>query len=113
MKIKSDGSTAAYYELPQDATELQHLISHKNMNAQIGEIFRACYRYGEVAHSEMLRDAKKIMFYAQAEIDRLENISRTNHDQKNSCEPAQHTTQPEEPYGPEAGPYGEDFTSQY
>jgi len=75
MKIKSDGSTAEYYELPQDATELQHLISHKNMNAQIGEIFRACYRYGEVAHSEMLRDAKKIMFYAQAEIDRLENIS--------------------------------------
>lgn len=166
MKIKSDGSTAAYYELPQDATELQHLISHKHMNAQIGEIFRACYRYGEVAHSEMLRDAKKIMFYAQAEIDRLENISRADinkpepspstrgihiasyeeqpdgsaivhidmdpevhrlvieegflslvrkycDDQTNSCEPAQHTTQSEEPYGPEAGPYGEDFTSQY
>lgn len=78
MKIKSDGSTAKYYELPQEATELQHLISHKNMNAQIGEIFRACYRYGEVEHSEMLRDAKKILFYAQAEIDRLENISRAD-----------------------------------
>ena len=75
MKIKSDGSTAAYYELPSNATELQHLIAHKNMNAQIGEIFRACYRYGEVEHSEMLRDAKKILFYAQAEIERLENIS--------------------------------------
>ena len=164
--IKSDGSTAEYYELPQDATELQHLISHKNMNAQIGEIFRACYRYGEVAHSEMLRDAKKIMFYAQAEIDRLENISTadiakqesnsgiariniTNYeeqpdgsaivhldmgpeaqrllieegflslvrkycdDQKNPCESASHQTQLEESYGPEAGPYGEDFTSQY
>ena len=78
MKIKSDGSTAKYYELPQEATELQHLISHKNMNAQIGEIFRACYRYGEVEHSEMLRDAKKILFYAKAEIDRLENISRAD-----------------------------------
>lgn len=78
MKIRSDGSTAAYYELPQDATELQHLIAHKNMNAQIGEIFRACYRYGEVEHSEMLRDAKKILFYAKAEIERLENISRTD-----------------------------------
>ena len=72
--IKSDGSTAKYYELPEDATELQHLISHKNMNAQIGEIFRACYRYGEVAHSEMLRDAKKIKFYAEAEIARLEKL---------------------------------------
>ncbi|WP_323034245.1 hypothetical protein [Pararhodobacter sp.] len=47
----SDGSTASYYELPQGATELQHLISHRNMNAQVGEIFRACYRYGIVAHS--------------------------------------------------------------
>lgn len=71
MSIKSDGSTASYYELPKDSTELQHLISHRDMNAQIGEIFRACYRYGMASHSDKLRDAKKIMFYAQAEIDRL------------------------------------------
>ena len=71
MKVKSDGSTASYYELPVGATELQHLISYKDMNAQMGEIFRACYRYGEVAHSEMLRDAKKIRFYIDAEIERL------------------------------------------
>ena len=70
--IKSDGSTAKYYELPDNATELQDLISCKNMNAQIGEIFRACYRYGQVEHSEMLRDAKKIKFYAEAEIRRLQ-----------------------------------------
>ena len=70
----SDGSTADYYEVPSNAVALQDLISHKNMNAQIGEIFRACYRYGEVAHSDMLRDAKKIKFYAEAEIKRLENL---------------------------------------
>ena len=67
----SDGSTASYYELPAGATELQHLISERNMNAQIGEIFRACYRYGRASHSNKLRDAKKILFYAQAEVDRL------------------------------------------
>jgi len=72
---KSDGSTASYYELPEGSTELQHLISHRNMNAQIGEVFRACYRYGLVEHSEMLRDAKKIKFYAQAEIERLEKLA--------------------------------------
>jgi hypothetical protein len=71
---KSDGSTASYYELPENATELQHLISHRNMNSQIGEVFRACYRYGLVSHSDMLRDAKKIKFYAQAEIERLEQL---------------------------------------
>ena len=73
----SDGSTADYYELPAGATELQDLISHRNMNAQIGEIFRAAYRYGIASHSGKLRDAKKIKFYIDAEIKRLrETISR-------------------------------------
>ncbi len=69
----SDGSTASYYELPTRASELQDLISHKNMNSQIGEIFRAAYRYGESSHSDELRDAKKIKFYIDAEIKRLES----------------------------------------
>ena len=70
--VHSDGSTASYYELPAGASELQQLISHRNMNAQIGEIFRACYRYGLVSHSPCERDIKKIIFYAQAELARLE-----------------------------------------
>jgi len=70
----SDGSTASYYELPTRASELQDLISHKNMNSQIGEIFRAAYRYGESSHSDELRDAKKIKFYIDAEIKRLESL---------------------------------------
>ena len=69
---KSDGSTASYYELPEGAVELQDLISYKNMNAQIGEIFRSCYRFGQASHSDKLRDAKKIKFYILAEIKRLE-----------------------------------------
>ena len=75
MKEKSDGSTASYYELPPGAQQLQALISHRNMNAQIGEIFRACYRSGLVEHSDELRDAKKILFYAKAEVERLEKQS--------------------------------------
>lgn len=70
-KAKSDGSTASYYELPPNATELQHLIAYKNMNAQMGEIFRANYRYGEVSHSDKMREINKIIFYAQAEKERL------------------------------------------
>lgn len=77
---KSDGSTASYYELPKLAYQLQDLISHRNMNAQMGEIFRACYRYGLVEHSEMMRDAKKIKFYAEAEIARLELLEQKNED---------------------------------
>ena len=74
MKERSNGSTAGYYQLPSGATQLQDLISQRNMNAQIGEIFRACYRYGLVEHSDMLRDARKILFYAKAEVDRLEKL---------------------------------------
>ena len=69
---KSDGSTAEYYKLPDYAKEIQHLINHKNMNANIGEIFRTSYRYGFASHSDQMRDAKKIVFYANAEVERLE-----------------------------------------
>lgn len=69
---KSDGSTANYYALPPGANELQDLISYRGMNAQVGEIFRACYRYGLASHSDRLRDAKKMKFYSEAEIARLE-----------------------------------------
>lgn len=72
----SDGSTASYYQLPEGAKELQDLISYRNMNSQLGEIFRACYRYGQASHSDQMRDAKKIAFYAAAEIERLEKYGR-------------------------------------
>jgi hypothetical protein len=70
---QSDGTTANYYVLPEGAEQLQDLISERDMNAQIGEIFRACYRYGKVEHSSKLRDINKILFYAQAEKERLQN----------------------------------------
>lgn len=71
-KQQSDGSTASYYELPEGATELYHLIIAKDMNGQMAEIFRACYRYGQVAHSPKERDLKKIIAYAQQELERLQ-----------------------------------------
>jgi len=69
---KSDGSTAEYYKLPSYAKELYQLTNYKNMNANIGEIFRTCYRYGFASHSDQMRDAKKIVLYANAEVERLE-----------------------------------------
>ncbi len=69
--VVSDGSTASYYELPEGSSELYHLIIHKDMNAQMGEIFRAVYRYGQVSHSPKKRDLKKIIRYAEQELERL------------------------------------------
>jgi hypothetical protein len=73
--IKSDGTTASYYELPAGCSELQDLISYRNLNAQDGEIFRAIYRKGRASHSDELRDARKVLFYAQAEVARLEALA--------------------------------------
>lgn len=73
---KSDGSTASYYELPEGCAELQELISYRNMNAQDGEMFRALYRKGLASHSDEMRDAKKILFYAKAEVERLEKYGK-------------------------------------
>ena len=86
----SDGSTADYYELPDGATELQDLISHRNLNAQDGEIFRAIYRKGRASHSDELRDARKVLFYAQAEVKRLEKLAATPSafGQQNMIDPA-------------------------
>ena len=80
MRVTSDGSSASYYELPNNASELQDLISAKNMNAQIGEIFRECYRYGQASHCDEIRGIKKILFYANAELKRLNNQKPSHED---------------------------------
>ena len=86
MTNKSDGSTASYYELPPGCTELQDLISYRNLNAQDGEIFRAIYRKGRASHSDELRDARKVLFYARAEVKRLEALATVK--QSLTVEPA-------------------------
>ncbi len=74
--ITSDGKSADYYKLPKDAKEIQDLISFKNMNAQIGEMFRGLYRYGQCSHSDEIREIKKVIFYGQAELERLEKYGK-------------------------------------
>jgi uncharacterized Zn finger protein (UPF0148 family) len=72
-KATNDGSNngTSHYNLPKGATEVKHLIWHKNMNAQVGEIFRAAYRLGTASHSSRERDLKKIIAYAEQELERM------------------------------------------
>lgn len=69
----NDGSNqgTSHYNLPENATELKHLIWHKNMNAQVGEMFRAIWRLGTASHSSKERDLRKIIAYAEQELERL------------------------------------------
>lgn len=71
----SDGSTASYYELPQGATQLQDLISHRNLNFFDGVLLCLCYDHAvAVSNSEKLRLAKEMVENAEWEVRRLESL---------------------------------------
>lgn len=70
--IKSDGGSTSYYELPVGATELNDLIEHKKMSFALGNIFKACYRYGEKDAASRLYDLNKIIYFAE----RLKTIEK-------------------------------------
>lgn len=61
---KSDGGATDYYELPANASELNDLIEHKEMSFALGNIFKACYRFGEKDTASRLYDLNKIIYFA-------------------------------------------------
>lgn len=73
----SNGSKASYYDLPEGAKVLGDLIAYRNLNHAYGEIFCAIYRSGRASHSDELRDARKVLYYAQSEVRRLEALDQT------------------------------------
>jgi hypothetical protein len=72
MTVKSDGGATKYYELPEHASELKHLISHKGMSFARGNVFKACYRLGEKDGPDLLYDLRKMQFFIDDMIDMLE-----------------------------------------
>lgn len=60
----SDGGSTDYYQLPENASELNDLIEHKEMSFALGNIFKACYRFGEKDTASRLYDLNKIIYFA-------------------------------------------------
>lgn len=75
-KVQSDGGSTSYYELPEHATELRHLISYKSMSKSRGDIFKACYRLGEKQGADVLYDLNKMKFFVE---DLIEMHERGEH----------------------------------
>jgi len=44
--LEEGGSTPSQYALPKGAKDIQDLIEYRNMGFALGNIFKACYRYG-------------------------------------------------------------------
>lgn len=70
----SDGSSTDYYKLPVGATDIIDLIEHRNMNFSIGNIFKACFRLNQKDGNDDLYDLRKIKFFVEREIARLEKL---------------------------------------
>lgn len=60
---RNNGGSTNYYELPQDASELQDLIEHKKMSFSQGNIFKATYRLND-KHADITYDLNKIIWFA-------------------------------------------------
>lgn len=75
-KMVSDGGSTDYYKLPDHASELRHLISHKGMSKSRGDVFKACYRLGEKDGAEILYDLKKMKFFVEDLIEMYERGER-------------------------------------
>lgn len=72
--IKSDGgSTPGYYGLPEGATDVQDVIEMKQMSWAQGNIFKAAYRLGNKDGTSVEYDLRKIIYYAQRELERREH----------------------------------------
>ena len=69
--VTSDGSSTSYYKIPENATDLIDLIEHKNMNFAVGNIFKACYRLDQKEGNDDAYDLRKIIFFAQRELNRI------------------------------------------
>jgi len=76
MKVtkQPDGWSSDYYKIPPGTTELGDLIEHRNMNFNVGNIFKAAYRLGSKPGVSDLYDLKKILWFVQREIARIENV---------------------------------------
>lgn len=72
--VKSDGGGSQnYYDLPLGAEQLQDLIEHRNMNGNVKDIFKSCYRAGLKEGTSEEYDARKRVYYSLRELGRILN----------------------------------------
>ena len=71
MNKKNTGGTSSWYELPEGAKQLQDLIEYRNMNGNIKDIFKSCYRAGQKEGVSEEYDARKRAYYSLRELGRL------------------------------------------
>jgi hypothetical protein len=70
------GDDASYYELPKDCHRLHDVIVNNDMTWNQGNIFKSAYRWDKKPDLEY--NLRKIIFYAQDELDRIYDENPNN-----------------------------------
>ena len=73
FKKHNGGDGNDYYDLPKDATQLQDLIEFKNMNGNVKDIFKACWRKGDKKGVDEIYDVEKMVYYSLREAGKVLN----------------------------------------
>ena len=71
--VPKSGYATAYYVLPPRAMELGDLIEYREMNFNVGNIFKAAYRLGSKPGTSREYDLNKIIYFAERELRRLDD----------------------------------------
>ena len=69
LRTKSDGGSSSYYDIPEGTRDVGDLIEHRKMSFGVGNIFKACYRLGRKAGVDDEYDLRKIIYFAQRELE--------------------------------------------
>lgn len=72
-KSNTGGAGNIYWDIPDGATQLQDLIEHKNMNGNVKDVFKACYRLNEKDGTDNVYDVEKMAYYSLRELGRILN----------------------------------------
>lgn len=65
LETLNNGGDTDYYATPEGNVTLNDLIEYKQMPFWLGEIFKACYRYGEKDVVSKLYEVNKMEYYAK------------------------------------------------
>lgn len=68
--VKSDGGSSAYYKLPPQATDLMDLIEAEEMSFARGNMFKALFRLGKKAGTDVEYDLNKLQWF----LDRMREM---------------------------------------
>lgn len=71
----SDGGSSPYYVILPGEKDAQDIIERKSMNFARGNVFKAAWRMGEKDVASELYDWRKIKWFAEREIARLEKAN--------------------------------------